>query len=417
MKRFTGLAAIKKIFSLATAAGDFLVASGPGVFIKKTLADVRELLGMDNIIPVLGDNLITGWMNDSRSDFQYDTFESSGADITSAIYNNNRPEGTLMFCSSNDLTLVAGEVYKITVNLSLISGEAPELVDYHNFASGKLIAGKNVFYLSPNYTIDTLMFFNTMPSNWSATVSLQQIRTGINNTTPAYSLDLLGKLNASKGLFSGGLPSLVGGGEVGKIPVRDSVTGLIDSPIFVAAGPNLITGWSNEGYDTFESSGANITSAICLVSADTPSNSLSTIVGKIYQLLVDLTLESGENPIIQSTDGAFSQTLVNDINTIYFAFTDISSRLMITNSNPSNWSAKISLRQVGVGGVGIGTTEPDENAILDLTSTTKAFLPPRMTTVQKNAIVNPMEGMEVYDITLHKKCVYGAAGWETITSV
>ena len=64
--------------------------------------------------------------------------------------------------------------------------------------------------------------------------------------------------------------------------------------------------------------------------------------------------------------------------------------------------------------IGIGTPTPNTNAILDIMSTTKAFIPPRMTTIQKNAIT-PTAGMVVYDITLNKLCVYTTT-WETITS-
>lgn len=69
------------------------------------------------------------------------------------------------------------------------------------------------------------------------------------------------------------------------------------------------------------------------------------------------------------------------------------------------------------GNVGIGTTTPNANAILDCTSTTQAFLPPRMTTTQKNAVASPVAGMIVYDSTLAKLCVYTGAAWQTITSV
>ena len=69
------------------------------------------------------------------------------------------------------------------------------------------------------------------------------------------------------------------------------------------------------------------------------------------------------------------------------------------------------------GNLGIGTITPNANAILDVTSTTKAFMPPRMTTVQKNLIASPTAGMVVYDSTLNKLSVYGAVSWETITSV
>lgn len=62
----------------------------------------------------------------------------------------------------------------------------------------------------------------------------------------------------------------------------------------------------------------------------------------------------------------------------------------------------------------IGT--PDSSALLEMVSTTKGSLLPRMTTTQKNAIALPAEGLEVYDTTLHKKCVYTGSAWETIAS-
>jgi hypothetical protein len=56
------------------------------------------------------------------------------------------------------------------------------------------------------------------------------------------------------------------------------------------------------------------------------------------------------------------------------------------------------------------------SSIVDIQSTTKGFLPPRMTTTQKNAIASPAAGLMVYDTNLNKLCVYTTA-WETITSV
>jgi uncharacterized protein (TIGR02145 family) len=45
--------------------------------------------------------------------------------------------------------------------------------------------------------------------------------------------------------------------------------------------------------------------------------------------------------------------------------------------------------------VGIGSGTPDASAILDASSTNKGFLPPRMTEVQRDAIVTPAEGLMV----------------------
>lgn len=65
--------------------------------------------------------------------------------------------------------------------------------------------------------------------------------------------------------------------------------------------------------------------------------------------------------------------------------------------------------------IGEGTSV-GSGSILQIDSTTKGFLPPRMTTTQKNAIATPAAGLMVYDSTLNKLCVYTTA-WETVTSV
>lgn len=56
------------------------------------------------------------------------------------------------------------------------------------------------------------------------------------------------------------------------------------------------------------------------------------------------------------------------------------------------------------------------SSILELVSTTRGFLPPRMTTTQKNAITAPATGLVVYDTTLNKLAVYTSAAWEAVTS-
>lgn len=52
----------------------------------------------------------------------------------------------------------------------------------------------------------------------------------------------------------------------------------------------------------------------------------------------------------------------------------------------------------------------DANAVLELESTTKGFLLPRMSTVQRLAITSPSEGMMVYDLTANCTYIYRAAG-------
>jgi hypothetical protein len=64
--------------------------------------------------------------------------------------------------------------------------------------------------------------------------------------------------------------------------------------------------------------------------------------------------------------------------------------------------------------VGIGTTSPNASALLDVSSTTKGFLPPRMTNAQMVAIATPAAGLVVYDTTNNKLNVYDGTNWVTL---
>jgi hypothetical protein len=62
-----------------------------------------------------------------------------------------------------------------------------------------------------------------------------------------------------------------------------------------------------------------------------------------------------------------------------------------------------------VGGVLVGS------AILQADSTTKGFLPPRMTTTDVNAIVSPADGLVVYNTTIAHLCVRQGGAWVRIS--
>jgi hypothetical protein len=54
---------------------------------------------------------------------------------------------------------------------------------------------------------------------------------------------------------------------------------------------------------------------------------------------------------------------------------------------------------------------PERSAILDVTSRSKGFLPPRMTNTEMNAISSPAAGLVVYDVTNNKLTVYNGSTW------
>lgn len=57
---------------------------------------------------------------------------------------------------------------------------------------------------------------------------------------------------------------------------------------------------------------------------------------------------------------------------------------------------------------------PNSSAQVQIDSTTKGFLPPRMTTTQKNAITSPAAGLVVYDSTTNKLCCYNGSTWNDL---
>jgi hypothetical protein len=66
------------------------------------------------------------------------------------------------------------------------------------------------------------------------------------------------------------------------------------------------------------------------------------------------------------------------------------------------------------GTLSIGTSSPNASAITQIDSTSKGFLPPRMTTTQKNAIGTPAAGLIVYDTDTNKLCCYNGTTWNDL---
>lgn len=65
---------------------------------------------------------------------------------------------------------------------------------------------------------------------------------------------------------------------------------------------------------------------------------------------------------------------------------------------------------------GIGTIVPNASAQLEVNSTTKGFLPPRMSTLQRDAIVNPAIGLQIYNTTTNTLECKTTSGWISLIS-
>lgn len=74
----------------------------------------------------------------------------------------------------------------------------------------------------------------------------------------------------------------------------------------------------------------------------------------------------------------------------------------------------LQLQQLHAQSVGIGTTTPDNSAALDVSSTTKGMLIPRMTTAQRNAIPAAADGLLIYNTTTSQFNQRQASSWKII---
>tara|TARA_R110000824_G_scaffold44960_1_gene130503 strand:+ start:58 stop:1593 length:1536 start_codon:yes stop_codon:yes gene_type:complete len=64
--------------------------------------------------------------------------------------------------------------------------------------------------------------------------------------------------------------------------------------------------------------------------------------------------------------------------------------------------------------VGIGAAPNEASAILEIETTTRGFLPPRMNTTQQNAISSPAAGLMLYNTTTNKLMVYNGSAWTAL---
>lgn len=107
------------------------------------------------------------------------------------------------------------------------------------------------------------------------------------------------------------------------------------------------------------------------------------------------TINGSNTQIIVGAAGTEFQSYDTTIATIY---------------GPANQFKTLSNIPVGVGLSGYNVA----SAILQADSTTRGFLPPRMTTTQKNAISSPAAGLVVYDNTTNKLCCYNGSTWNDL---
>ncbi len=88
-----------------------------------------------------------------------------------------------------------------------------------------------------------------------------------------------------------------------------------------------------------------------------------------------------------------------------------SPRMILAGSVRSTGANTIQLMASSGVSVASSLTSPNSSAQLDISSTTKGFLPPRMTTTERDAISTPATGLQVYDTDTATQQIYDGTSW------
>jgi hypothetical protein len=120
----------------------------------------------------------------------------------------------------------------------------------------------------------------------------------------------------------------------------------------------------------------------------------------------------GLNPTINQT-GASGQSVGVLIDPLLTSATDWKS-ILWNNDTGFGLYGSGAAKNYLAGALGIGTTSPASTSILDITSTTKGILIPRMTLAQRDAITSPATGLQIYNTTSNVFQYYNGSSWGNV---
>ncbi|SDQ07737.1 hypothetical protein SAMN05421664_0349 [Chryseobacterium soldanellicola] len=123
------------------------------------------------------------------------------------------------------------------------------------------------------------------------------------------------------------------------------------------------------------------------------------------------TLDLGTNSGIDINDVKGKKLAIyNTSSGNYFYGFGISPNTLQFHASSSPTGAPAMVLQ-NTGNLGIGTVTPSPSALIEMASTSKGLLPPRMSTVQRDGITPKPEGLVIYNLDIHCLQYWNATEW------
>jgi hypothetical protein len=159
------------------------------------------------------------------------------------------------------------------------------------------------------------------------------------------------------------------------------------------------SGGTPVGQLSVEGSAANEAAAL-----GTPDNASTTITNSANSA-------SNQKASVILRSNSSSAAVVASYFESFFGAGDTATGLLLATQPNLAGGVVERVRITAAGRVGVNTSTPNAASIMDVTSTTGGFLPPRMTGAQRDAIAAPPNGLMLYNSTTDKLQVRAAGSW------
>jgi len=374
-----------------SGSNSFLKLTGSTGIYGVNLNANLNLLAQGGLLYAYGSSFCAGYNVDAVTDlyFNYYGYDAGTTQFRNAVFGNGKGTNILkLFGSTGNLVLQSGGTFTDAGYRLDVNGTARVrnfLVENTSTTTTAEISVSN------NPTSGANAYFRQYGSSAAGTAFGLSLANGTLLFTNDSAYLLIGTLSSQNLIFG------TAGSERGR---------------FTSAG-RLLLGTTSEGTHLLDVNGsARITlpavgtSSYLVISSGTASafNSyIGTTASNQYAWFTNIKYDGTAFVRDSASRSAWRLNQVVDT-------TDALSNLNIDYFNPSGvYSNYFTI--YGGGNTVIGSSTNIESALLSVSSTTKGFLPPRMTTTQINAIASPAEGLIAYNTTISHLCCYQSGQW------
>jgi hypothetical protein len=246
-------------------------------------------------------------------------------------------------------------------------------------------------------------------------------RLGIGTSTPTVALDIVGagkfsttlEVTSTAGItMGGGAKSLswtgsileIGNsatwndvrlyaGAVQKFSQTSSLTTISNTTINLSTATVQLAGVTSLAYSGADVRIGSVTAGFTSLSLYTAGTEKMRIAATTGNVLINTTTDAGYKLDVNGTARVSGGTNGS------LQFTGNYAQVLVGTNGfyISNNTGSIDfMRFISDGRIGIGTNSPNASSIMEIASTTRGFLPPRMTSAQRTAISSPAIGLVVY---------------------